>query len=486
MDLLSHAPRPVVALGRALADGGHDAVLVGGAVRDALLGRDHVREGEPPGDGAGAGGAGAEGRGVAVRDWDLVTDADPARLRVLAEAVPGVRTVYDLGERFGTVGVAIEGGHRLEVTRLRSEALAAPSPTERFAIDAGHRDFTVNSLGLDLTSGTLLDPTRGRDDLAARLLRAPGDPHARFAEDPLRVLRAARFVAELGFGIESATLAAMPVQAPRLSTVAPERVREELAKLLVGDHAGRGLRTMCDTGSLSAVLPEVAALDGVSQPSFHDLDVLAHTIQAVESSPPRPILRWATLLHDVGKAATRTVEESGRIRFFRHAQEGAVITEAICRRLRMSVAETEAIVHLVAEHMRLGDVDFDNPRSVDRAVRKLDLWVGAGAGARRLASAEDAVELTIADFAATAHRADAPALRQALTHAVRDSRRRGTRPAVVSPVDGRELMREFGLAEGERIGVAKRAIENAITSCEIGPDDRDGALRVARKALEEG
>lgn len=461
MEQLDHidAPEGVLSLARALDAAGHDAVLVGGSVRDALL-------------------------GVRSCDWDLVTDAEPGRVRELAAGAHGVRSVYELGERFGTVGVALDDRERLEVTRYRPDAAVAPTREARFAIDAEHRDFTVNALGFDLGAGVSLDPLGGRADLAARVLRAPVSADDRFAEDPIRVLRAARFAAELGFELEPATAAALPVHRAELAGIAAERIRDELTKLLVSEQPERGLAVLRDSGALAVVLPEVAALDGVAQPSFHDLDVLAHTVQTVTLAPPTPVMRWAALLHDVGKAPVRTVEADGRIRFFRHAQTGAEMADGVCRRLRMSSADIGAIVHLVGEHMRLGEVNLENPRSVDRAVRKLDLWVGAGDGARRVVTAEDAVALTLADFGATAHREETPRLREALDAAVMESRARGTRTCVTSPLSGAELMTALGIEAGPAVGLAKRAIEAAIEDGRIAPDDRAEALEEARRAVD--
>lgn len=448
----------ITAIGNALTSAGHDALLVGGCVRDALMGADSA-------------------------DIDIVTDAAPAVLRALLEPLAAVRSVYDLGLRFGTVGVALADGRTLEATAYRPDALPLSGTAARFAADAAHRDFTVNAMALDLASRTLLDPLGGRADLEAGLLRAPGSATERFDEDPLRAIRAARFVSELGFEIEPSTRDAMPGAAAALDAVAVERLRDELTKLLVGPHAEAALHVLLDCGALAVVLPEVAALSGVGQPSFHDLDVFSHTAQAVGLAPANPVLRWATLLHDAGKAPTRTVEADGRIRFFRHAQQGASLAEQTCRRLRFSNDETAAITHLVAEHMRLGDLGAGEDRAVDRAVRKLDLWAGAGDGARLLASAEDALELTMADFAATAHRDEAPAVRATLADAIAASRERGSHRPVKSPVTGRDLMAEFGLGEGPAIGEALDAVVEAVESGELAADDRAGALAIAKGVL---
>jgi poly(A) polymerase len=456
--LLASVPGPVLDIGRQLHERGRDAVLVGGAVRDALL-------------------------GVASADWDLVTDAPADEVRDIAEGADGIRSLHDVGKRFGTLGIALTDGGTLEVSPYRPDALGADTLAERFAADAAQRDLTVNAIGVDLATSALLDPVGGRGDLASRLLRAPGDPAERFAEDPLRVIRAARFLAELGFELEAATRDALPGAAPALERVAPERVREELTRLLVAPFASRGLEVLHESGALAVVLPEVAALDGVTQPTFHDLDVLAHTLQAVGLAPTTPVLRWATLLHDAGKPATRTVELGGRIRFFGHAQESARIAAEVVARLRFPAAEAAAIVHLVGAHMRFGEIELSNPRSVDRAVRKLDLRLDETAG-EPLVSAEDAVALTLADFGATAHRDQTAELRDALEGAVAASRERGTHRPVVSPVTGADIMRAFGLAEGPAVGVAKDAVSDAIERGGLEPDDVEGAYVVAGAALQ--
>lgn len=447
-------PAGVISTAEHLTSAGHDAVLVGGAVRDALLGDEAC-------------------------DFDLVTDAGPEVVRAIAEKAQGVRRVYAVGERFGTLGLVLTGGGVLEVSAYRPGALDEVSTQRRFAADAGQRDYTVNAIGVSLADGILLDPQNGRGDLSARLLRAPGDPSERFAEDPLRVLRGARLAAQLGFEIEPRTAANMPGASVGLLAVAAERVRVELTKLLTSPHVGAGLSILRTSGALGVVLPEVAALDGVSQPSFHDLDVLAHSFQAVSLIRPEPVLRWAALLHDVGKGPTRSVDPDGRIRFLGHAKTGAVIAERICSRLRFSSDDTAAIVHLVAEHMRLGEVSAENPRSVDRAVRRLDL----ARGPRLLASAEDALELTMADFSATTHRDEAEEVRRRLEAALCASRTRGSRTAVRSPLSGEELMQALKIGEGPLVGEAVSAIVEAIEDGSLRPDDRQGALEVARATV---
>ncbi len=451
IELPSAAADAVSALGAA----GLHVVVVGGAVRDALLGRTSP-------------------------DVDLVTDGTPSQIRGALEGRPGVRGVYPLSERFMTVGVALDDRTVLEITTMRAQEGGL---RDRYATDAALRDFTINAMGIDLTTGEFLDSTGGRVDLADGILRAPGDPVARFQDDPIRVLRAARFVTQFGFVLDPATARAMAGMASRFSGIAAERIRDELTKLLTAEHPAEGLAVLRTCGGLAVVLPEVAALDGLPQPSFHDLDALGHTVQTVAASPPTSVLRWAALLHDTGKAPTRAIDPDGRIRFLGHAAESARIAENVCTRLRFSNADRAAIVHLVAHHMRLGELHDDNPRAVDRAVRKLDLRLGPAVDAPPLVSAEDALDLTLADFSATAHRAEAEEVRGRLSRAIAESRARGSHTALTSPVTGGELMEAFGLEEGPAVGMAMHAIVSAIDAGELAPDDRSGALKVARSAL---
>ncbi len=454
-------PPDLSALADGLAADGHDAVLVGGAVRDALLGR--------------AGG-----------DFDLVTDATPDEVRALCTNRALARTIYAVGERFGTLGLVLAEGTHVEVSRYREPALVGTTTPERFSADAALRDFTVNAMGVDLATGDVLDPTNGREDLAAGLLRSPGVPAERFAGDPLRVLRLARFAAQLGFDTDRATLEAARAHSPALAEIAVERIRDELTKLLLAEHPERGLGIALETGALAVVLPEVAAMDGVTQPSFHDLDVFVHTVQTVTLAPPTHALRWAALLHDVGKVPTRTVEPGGRIRFFGHPKVGSELAEQICRRLRMSNAQTAAIVHLVHEHMRLGDLHAGNRRAVDRAVRKLDLWERGSSADVPLVSAEDAVALTVADFGATAGRERTPEVRERLERVIAASRERGTGSRPRHAISGREVIAELGIPEGPSVGAAIEAVDAAVASGEIGAGDRARALEIARRAAATG
>jgi poly(A) polymerase len=306
----------------------HEAWLVGGCVRDLLL-------------------------GLAPKDFDVATSAPPGRL---LELFPGSGEV---GAHFGVVLVR-EGAAQVEVSTFRSDGLYLDGrrPSEvRFEssprADVLRRDFTINGLLLDPETGEVLDFVGGRADLEARLLRAIGDPVERFQEDHLRLLRAIRFAARLGFVIEPATMRAIGACHAAIASVAAERVRDELVRILTEGGARRGIELLAESGLLEDVLPEVAALRGVAQPpEFHpEGDVWTHTLLMLEAmGRPSPALALGTLLHDIGKPRTFRIED--RIRFNGHDAVGARMAEAVLDRLRFPRETARQVEALVAQHMR--------------------------------------------------------------------------------------------------------------------------------------
>jgi poly(A) polymerase len=332
---------------------GFQAYLVGGCVRDLLLGR------EP-------------------KDYDVATDATPEQvMRIFPET-------YAVGVQFGVVLVPVPArdvasnissemsskSHAVEVATFRSDLGYSDGrhPDEvRFSLDpredVARRDFTINGMLLDPlsgeTPGEVLDFVDGRKDLEAGIIRAIGDPERRFSEDKLRMLRAVRFAARLEYTIEPNTFEAMRKLAEGIRVVSRERVRDELTRMLTEGH-GRGAFLLLDeSGLLQQVLPEISAMKGVAQPAeFHpEGDVFVHTLMLLDNLPqPCPLtLAWGALLHDVGKPATFRVAPD-RIRFDNHVDVGVKIAEEICRRLRFSNDETEQILALVDNHMRFGHV----------------------------------------------------------------------------------------------------------------------------------
>jgi len=329
---------------------GKQAYLVGGCVRDLVLGR------EPA-------------------DYDVCTDARPDHVQ---ELFPNSLAV---GAKFGVI-LAVEHGTQVEVATFRSDigysdgrhpdhVVYSLTPQE----DVQRRDFTINGLLMDPATREVLDYVGGRADLRAKLVRAIGDPRQRFAEDKLRMLRAVRFAARFGFQIEPQTMAAAQNFATQITQVSPERIRDELTKLLTEGAARRGFELLDATGLLSVVLPDIARMKGVEQPpQFHpEGDVWIHTRMLLERLQPNcsPTLAWGVLLHDVGKPPTfaPATGPGTRIRFDGHAEVGARIADHICRSLRFSNEDTEQIESLVANHMRFKDVPQMRTATLKRFVR---------------------------------------------------------------------------------------------------------------------
>jgi len=322
---------------------GFQAYLVGGCVRDLLLGR------EP-------------------KDYDVATNATPDQvIRIFPET-------YAVGVQFGVVLVPAPEGDvagnvstkTVEVATFRSDVGYSDGrhPDEvRFSQDpredVARRDFTINGMLLDPASRDVLDYVGGREDLRAGIIRTIGEPEHRFAEDKLRMLRAVRFAARFEYTIEAGTFAAIQKLAPEIHVVSRERVRDELTRMLTEGHGRRAFLLLDESGLLREVLPEISAMKGVEQPAeFHpEGDVFVHTLLLLDNLPQPcpPTLAWGALLHDVGKPATFRVAPD-RIRFDNHVEVGVKMAEEICKRLRFSNDETEQILALVDNHMRFGHV----------------------------------------------------------------------------------------------------------------------------------
>ncbi len=311
---------------------GYEAWLVGGWVRDCLLG-------SPPGD------------------WDLCTAATPEETM----AVFGDCRVIPTGLKHGTVTVLL-AGLPLEITTFRVDGPYSDarrpdhvSFTRSIKEDLARRDFTVNAMAYHPQRG-LFDPWGGQADLKARLIRCVGDAQVRFEEDPLRILRGLRFAAALGFALEVETERAMGEKTPKLSLVAAERIAQELKKLLCGKDAGRILLSYTDI--LGQILPELLPMKGFLQHTkYHCYDVLTHTAVALDHTPPEVNLRLAVLLHDMGKPGTFTRDKEGRGHFYGHGKLSAKMGEAILRRLRFDKASQEEILTLIKLHDTPIDLD---------------------------------------------------------------------------------------------------------------------------------
>jgi poly(A) polymerase len=329
---------------------GHQALLVGGCVRDLLLGR-------PP------------------ADYDVTTDAAPDRVLQLFPEAIGV------GAQFGVVLVPRDG-IQVEVATFRSDVGYSDGRHPDAVVysktaqeDVRRRDFTINGLLMRHDSGEILDYVGGEADLLAGIIRAIGEPARRFREDKLRMLRAVRFAARLGFAIDVDTSAAIKNLSPEITQVSAERIREELTKLLTEGAAKCGFALLDETGLLAQLLPEISALHGVEQPpQYHpEGDVWTHTMLMLEGIAvgAPATLAWGVLLHDVGKPATfrSAVQTGDRIRFDGHVDAGVEIAQKICRRLRFSNEDTEQILALVANHMKFKDAQQMRASTLKRFVR---------------------------------------------------------------------------------------------------------------------
>jgi len=339
-------PRVLYDFAAPLIDAGKRAFLVGGALRDYILGR-------------------------GASDFDLATDARPEEIQNL------YRRVIPTGIKHGTVTVLFKG-MEVEVTTFRTESGYAdgrhPDRVEYAATieeDLSRRDFTMNAMAFDLASKALIDPQGGEKDLERRLVRAVGDPRERFYEDGLRPLRAIRFASQLGFEIESATLDAIPTALDRFRLVSAERVRDEFQKILLSPAPSRGLALMERVGMLANVLPELAACRGIEQRGMHRFDVLDHLYASVDFAPSELVLRLAALLHDTGKPAAKVDRPGMDPSFHRHEELSAEIASAAMRRLRFPNALVDEVVHLVRHHMFAYDEGWS-----DAAVRRFLARVG--------------------------------------------------------------------------------------------------------------
>ncbi|MDX6286161.1 MAG: poly(A) polymerase [Frankiales bacterium] len=360
---MSHPPGdvPVVdELAERLTAGGHEVALVGGTVRDALLGR-------------------------VSPDLDFATSARPEE--VLAAVKGWADATWETGIAFGTVGIA-KDGYRLEVTTYRAESYdrSSRNPTVEYGDtlegDLARRDFTINAMAVRLPDRTFVDKYGGREDLAKRRLRTPGRAEDSFDDDPLRIMRAARFVAQLGddkhpFVVADDVVAAMRSHADRLAIVSVERIRDELTKTVVGAHPRRGLTLLVETGVAEHVMPELPKLKATVDEHRRHKDVYEHTLTVLDQavalerergSEPDFVTRMAALLHDIGKPKTRKFEEKGGVSFHHHEVVGADMARARLQRLRYPKQIVEDVATLVELHLRFHG--YAEGEWTDKAVRR--------------------------------------------------------------------------------------------------------------------
>jgi poly(A) polymerase/tRNA nucleotidyltransferase (CCA-adding enzyme) len=436
-------PADVLALLDTLRAEGHAAYVVGGSLRDLLLGRQPA-------------------------DWDMATDADPARIVAL---FPGA--VYE--NRFGTVAVR-RGGETFEITTFRSDHDYADFRRphrvefgETIEADLARRDFTVNALAWGARPGDalgLVDPYDGRQDVQRRLLRAVGDPEARFGEDALRMVRAVRLGATLGFAIEPATLAAIETRAELVGHLSGERIAAELEKLLAAPLPSHGLVPLEATGLLRWISPELAEQRGIPQNKVAGEDLWDHTVRTVDAArADRPVVRLAALLHDIGKPGTFV---DGR--FHGHESAGARLADEFLRRLRFPRSTTERVVHLVSQHM------FEYaPTWGDAAVRRFIAKTSRQA-------LEELFELREADNVGSGIAIDANGLAELRARVAGQLAAEVVIERADLAVHGDDLMDELGLAQGPRLGAILDGLLDAVVE-DPALNDRPTLLLLAQAKL---
>ena len=473
MSVLNSAQRKAVAallrispvadeLGRRFAGAGHELHLVGGSVRDALLGR--------LGD-----------------DLDFCTDAHPDQtlgvVRGWAEAI------WETGREFGTIGVQ-KDGLRIEITTFRAEAYdgVTRNPVVAFGTDLlddlQRRDFTINAMAVSVPGHEFTDPYGGVSDLTRGVIRTPAAPSLSFSDDPLRMLRAARFAAKLRFTVDPAVVQAMTDMAADLDRISAERIRDEFTKLLCGADPIAGLRLLVDTGLADRFIPEISGLKLEIDEHAQHKDVYEHTLIVVQNAirlegdtGPDFTLRMAALMHDVGKPATKAVGRDGRVSFHHHEVVGARLTKQRMKAMRYPKDVTSDVVELVALHLRF--YGYGRGEWTDSAVRRY--VTDAGDLLPRLHKLTRSDVTTRNKRKAAGLAADYDALEQRIARLAAEEDLARVRP----DLDGNAIMELLGVPPGPIVGQAWRYLKEL--RLDRGPLDRDEAeAELLRWAREHG
>ncbi|GAA1997603.1 CCA tRNA nucleotidyltransferase [Microbacterium ulmi] len=458
--LAALAESPVVATVAAVfADAGFELAIVGGPVRDALLGRP-------------------------THDLDFTTDARPDD--ILRIVTPISTAHWDIGRAFGTIGARV-AGEQVEITTFRADSYDGTTrkPTVEFGDtldgDLARRDFTVNAMALRVPGRTLVDPTGGVEDLVRGILRTPVDPRVSFGDDPLRMLRAARFSSQLGFAVEADTLAAIEQLRATIEIVSPERIQAELVRLLQTDDPVRGIRILVETGLVDEFLPEIPALRLEVDEHHHHKDVYEHSLtvlrQAIDleherhpDAGPDVALRIAALLHDIGKPATRKLEPGGGVTFHHHDVKGSRLARKRLQALRFDSGTIGSVAQLIEQHLRF--FGYAEGAWTDSAVRRYvrdagpelerlhiltraDVTTRNKRKATRLRAAYDDIERRIAELAAQEEL---------------DSMR--------PELDGNRIQEILGLTPGREVGEAYRFLMDIrLDEGIVGEDEAERRLR---------
>ena len=453
---LADSPR-IRALAERFQAAGFELALVGGPVRDAFLGRE-------------------------AHDLDFATSATPDE--ILEVIAPVADAHWDIGRAFGTIGARL-GEQTVEITTYRADAYdgATRKPVVAFGVslegDLLRRDFTVNAMALRLPDKVLVDPSGGLEDLLATRLRTPVEPEVSFGDDPLRMLRGARFTSQLGFALDDAATAAIQSMAERIAIVSAERIGDELSKLLLASDPVPGIRVLVDTGLAELVLPEVPALRLEIDEHAHHKDVYEHSLTALTQAialersrghEPDLVLRFAVLLHDIGKPATRKIEPGGAVSFHHHDVLGAKLAAKRLRELRLDGDTIKAVATLIRLHLRF--FGYADASWTDAAVRRYVRDAGAQLERLHILSRADVTTRNQRKAARLQRAYDE--LEERIAVLASEEELAAIRP----DLDGEQIMAILGIHPGPEVGEAYRyLLELRLDEGPLGADEAERRLR---------
>lgn len=437
-------------LGARFSQAGFELFLVGGSLRDALLGRP-------------------------AEDLDFATNARPADIKRIVDPLG---SVFTMGEQYGTIGVQV-GTDRFEITTFRSETYDDESRKPQVVFgddietDLSRRDFTINAMALDMAAGQMIDPFGGLVDLGRQELRTPMEPEVAFSDDPLRMLRLYRFASTLGFECDRDAERAAADMAGRMAIVSAERIRDELSKLLVGEFPARGLRGVVRSGLADVFLPELVTLSQQQDPLQRHKDVWEHTLAVVEKTEPHLRIRMAALLHDIGKPDTREFGEGG-VTFHHHEVVGARLARRRLRELRYPKQFVDEVGQLVFLHLRPHTFKMG---WTDSAVRRYARDAGELLDDLNLLVRADVTTANAKRAAAIARRIDE------LEERIGVLAEQEELDKLRAPIDGNDVMKRLGIGPGRTVGaIMKMLLEYRI---DHGPYDADEAYVLVDEWMRE-
>ncbi len=461
-ELLEKIPTQALRLAEFLIARGARVYLVGGCVRDLLLGLESL-------------------------DIDIATDMP---FNSLKSVLPEFGKTYQLGEKFNTIGL-IANAYNFEITSLRKEKYKEGSrhpevqPAADIVEDLARRDFTINAIAIELKQepAEIIDPFGGIEDIRSRIIRTPGNPEERMREDPLRMMRAVRFSSKLKFELEESLKGVLKDCSNALDTISWERRRDEFEKILTSPHPDVGIRLLAETDLMQFIVPEIVQMIGVEQPRpYHRANVFEHTLLTVINTEPDPLLRRAALFHDIGKPPSMVTEP--KVMFPHHERKGEEITRNAMRRLRYSNKDIEMTAFLVRRHMR--PIQYRSEWT-DSAVRRLVKDCVLVKGEKILVPLEKVIALARADILAGGDETvnENLALMDELLERIKALNASEGAQKIGSPLNGNDIMLLAGKGPGPWIRDVKNYLTELVIEGKLKPYDIDGASKAALKYMKD-